>query len=74
MLYQLLGIALSAYKFMQLCSPGAKSSIKVTFNSTGKMGVQDKTVTLQSNAKQNPMVLHLKGTVEKAAEQPATGK
>jgi len=51
---------------------GAKSVIKVTFNSAGKQGVQDKTVTLQSNAKQNPMVLHLKGNVEKPIEQPAT--
>lgn len=50
---------------------GAKGVIKVTFNSAGKQGVQDKTVTLQSNAKQNPMVLHLKGNVEKPIEQPA---
>src|SRR5690349_9026085 len=48
---------------------GAKAVIKVTFNSAGKQGVQDKTVTLQSNAKQNPMVLHLKGNVEKPIEQ-----
>jgi hypothetical protein len=54
-------------------APGAKAVIKVTFNSAGKMGMQDKTVTLQSNAKQNPMVLHLKGTVDKPAETaPAT--
>src|SRR5947207_1955198 len=38
-------------------APGAKGVIKVTFNSAGKMGMQDKTVTLQSNAKQTPMVL-----------------
>ena len=49
---------------------GAKAVIKVTFNSAGKQGVQDKTVTLQSNAKQNPMVLHLKGNVDKPIEQP----
>ncbi len=55
-------------------APGAKAVIKVTFNSAGKMGIQDKTVTLTSNAKQNPMVLHLKGTVEKPADQPATNK
>jgi hypothetical protein len=52
-------------------APGAKSVIKVTFNSAGKQGVQDKTVTLQSNAQQNPMVLHLKGNVDRAVEQPA---
>jgi len=52
-------------------APGAKAVIKVTFNSAGKQGVQDKTVTLQSNAKQNPLVLHLKGNVDKPIEQPA---
>jgi len=46
---------------------GQTASIKVTFNSAGKMGIQDKTVTITSNAKQNPMVLHMKGTIEKAA-------
>jgi hypothetical protein len=53
-------------------APGATSVIKVTFNSAGKSGSQDKTVTLNSNAKQNPMVLHLKGNVDKPAEQTAT--
>jgi len=48
--------------------------IKVTFNSTGKSGVQDKTVTITSNAKQNPMVLHIKGTVEKPIDQPGADK
>ena len=52
-------------------APGAKAVIKVTFNSAGKQGVQDKTVTLQSNAQQNPMVLHLKGNVDRPVEQPA---
>ena len=52
-------------------APGAKATIKVTFNSAGKQGVQDKTVTLSSNAKQNPLVLHLKGNVDKPIEQPA---
>jgi hypothetical protein len=51
---------------------GQTAKIKVTFNSTGKLGVQDKTVTITSNAKQNPMVIHMKGTVEKPAE-PASG-
>lgn len=41
------------------------STIKVTFNSTGKFGIQDKTVTITSNAAQNPMILHVKGTIEK---------
>lgn len=52
-------------------APGAKGVIKVTFNSAGKQGMQDKTVTLKSNAKQDPMVLHIKGNVEKPLDQPA---
>ena len=40
--------------------------IKVTFNSTGKFGIQDKTVTITSNAVQSPMVLHVKGIVSKS--------
>ncbi len=55
---------------------GAKNVIKVTFNSAGKMGLQDKTVTITSNAKNSPRVLHLKGTVEAPAPvqtAPAAG-
>ncbi len=43
---------------------GEKGSINVEFNSAGKSGMQDKTITITSNAKTNPMVLHIKGTVE----------
>lgn len=50
---------------------GATGVIKVTFNSAGKMGMQDKTVTITSNAKNTPRILHLKGTVEAPAAQPA---
>jgi hypothetical protein len=46
-----------------------KSKIKVTFNSAGKMGMQDKTVTITSNALQSPLILHIKGTVESAPVQ-----
>ncbi len=49
---------------------GQSGIIKVTFNSTGKMGIQDKTVTLTSNAIQNPYIIHIKGTVEKSPEEP----
>jgi hypothetical protein len=55
---------------------GEKGTIHVEFNSAGKQGMQDKTVTITSNAKTNPMVLHIKGTVEappaeaKPAETP----
>lgn len=44
------------------------ATIKVTFNSTGKFGIQDKTVTITSNAVQNPMILHVKGIIEKSPE------
>ena len=40
---------------------GEAGVVKVTFNSAGKMGMQDKTVTIQSNAKSNPKVIHIKG-------------
>ncbi|MEO8150471.1 MAG: DUF1573 domain-containing protein [Bacteroidia bacterium] len=50
---------------------GEKGVIKVTFNSAGKMGPQDKTVTINSNAKTNPAVLHIKGNVDKPADAPA---
>jgi hypothetical protein len=52
---------------------GEKAKIEVTFNSTGKMGIQDKTITISSNAKGGQHVLHLKGTVEapKTKETPA---
>jgi len=43
--------------------------VKVTFNSAGKMGMQDKTVTIQSNAKSNPKVIHMKGNVEAPPKQ-----
>lgn len=50
---------------------GQKQTIKVTFNSAGKMGMQDKTVTINSNAKTSPIVLHLKGNVEAPPAPPA---
>jgi hypothetical protein len=51
---------------------GGKGTIHVEFNSTGKMGMQDKTVTISSNAKSGQKVLHLKGNVEVPAPTPAT--
>ncbi|HYG53204.1 MAG TPA: DUF1573 domain-containing protein [Flavobacteriales bacterium] len=44
-------------------APGKTGTIKVTFNSAGKMGAQDKTVTLTSNNKDGVVVLHMKGEV-----------
>ncbi|HMT28651.1 MAG TPA: DUF1573 domain-containing protein [Bacteroidia bacterium] len=51
---------------------GEKGTIKVTFNSAGKMGMQDKTVTITSNAADSPKVLHIKGNVEQPAASPET--
>jgi hypothetical protein len=51
---------------------GEKGKIKVTFNSAGKQGMQDKTVTINSNAATNPVVLHIKGNVE-VPPAPAEG-
>lgn len=51
---------------------GQSGVIKVTFNSAGKMGVQDRTVTIVSNATESPLVLHMKGNVDKPAEQPTS--
>ena len=52
---------------------GAKGTIHVEFNSTGKMGMQDKTVTITSNAKSGQKILHLKGNVE-APTTPESGE
>ena len=51
---------------------GEKGTVKVTFNSAGKVGMQDKTVTIQSNAKTNPKIIHIKGNVEAPPKQDAT--
>jgi hypothetical protein len=53
---------------------GEKGKIKVTFNSAGKQGMQDKTVTINSNAATNPIVLHIKGNVEVPATTSADHK
>lgn len=42
---------------------GQKGTIKVSFNTAGKLNMQDKTVTIRSNATPDPTVLHVKGTV-----------
>jgi hypothetical protein len=52
--------------------PGGTGVVSVTFNSTGKMGAQDKQITITSNAKEGTKIIHLKGDVEpKPAEAPA---
>ncbi len=50
--------------------PNGTGVIKVTFNSAGKMGQQDKTVTLTYDTDKT-IVLHLKGNVEAPAAAPA---
>jgi hypothetical protein len=49
---------------------GEKGTIKVTFNSAGKQGMQDKTITITSNAPDSPKVLHIKGNVEPVVVTP----
>jgi len=43
--------------------PGKEGIIKVVFNSEGKMGMQDKVVTVTSNANPNVSTVHLVGEV-----------
>lgn len=45
--------------------PGDEGTIKVTFNSAGKEGLQDKVVTITSNANPAFEQLHLVGNVKK---------
>lgn len=46
-------------------APGAKGEVLVRFNSAGKMGKQNKTVTLVTNATtNNRIVLTVRGTIE----------
>lgn len=47
---------------------GESGTIKVKFDSAGKQGKQDKTVTIYSNASNDRIVLHMKGKVEAATE------
>lgn len=43
--------------------PGEESLIKVVFNSAGKMGMQDKVITITSNGNPNTNQVHLTGEV-----------
>lgn len=55
-------------------APGKTGTITVTFNSAGKMGIQDKAITVQSNNRDGDVVLHLKGDVKAAAAAEAAPK
>ena len=46
--------------------PGKTGKIHVTFNSKGRVGLIHKDVTIVSNAKQQPMVVHIAGEVKAA--------
>lgn len=43
--------------------PGGEGMIKVVFNSEGKMGIQNKSITLMANTVPNTKVLYLRGEV-----------
>lgn len=45
--------------------PGKEGVIKVSFNTAGQVGVQQKIVTISSNASNPVQTVQLKGTVEK---------
>ncbi|MCI0921413.1 DUF1573 domain-containing protein [Sphingobacterium rhinopitheci] len=45
--------------------PGKEGEIKVSFNSQGQVGNQQKIVTVSSNAANNVTTVEIKGTVEK---------
>jgi hypothetical protein len=50
--------------------PGKKAKIHVTYNTAGRPGPISKEVTINSDAQQKPMVLHIRGTVKpKPVEQ-----
>ncbi|CAN5253295.1 hypothetical protein BH09BAC5_BH09BAC5_06140 [soil metagenome] len=52
-------------------APGKSGVIHVVFDSSGKMGYQDKTATIVSNNRDGNVVLHLKGNVNVPANTPA---
>jgi len=54
-------------------APGKTGTIYVEFRSAGKMGMQDKTITVQSNNGGGDVVLHLKGKVVLPPPAPAPG-
>lgn len=52
--------------------PGKKAVIHVTYNTQGRPGMIMKDVTINSDAKQQPMVLHIRGTVKPKPVDPST--
>lgn len=52
-------------------APGKKGVIHVAYNTQGRPGPISKEVTINSNAQQSPMVLHIRGTVKPKPAEPA---
>jgi hypothetical protein len=50
--------------------PGKKGVIHVAYNSAGRPGPISKEVTINSNAQQSPMVLHIRGNVTPKPSEP----
>ena len=44
-------------------APGATGDIKFEFNSAGRVGIQNKTITVKSNAEKATEIIRIKGTV-----------
>jgi len=55
-------------------APGEKSSITVKFNSAGKIGVQNKVVTIMSNAVNNPERVKIVTNVLRPVPEEAGGE
>ena len=51
--------------------PGKKGVIHVAYTTQGRQGMIMKDVTINSNAQQSPMVLHIRGTVKPKPVDPA---
>ncbi|MBC7554359.1 MAG: DUF1573 domain-containing protein [Taibaiella sp.] len=45
-------------------APGNSADVHVVFNTKGRLGVIKKEITITSNAKQQPMTLHIAGEVK----------
>ena len=54
--------------------PGKTGVIKVQYNSKGRIGVFNKSITINSNAEPNTKVLYIKGIVDPVEEQTLTAE
>jgi hypothetical protein len=54
--------------------PHQTSKIHVTYNTNGRPGMIDKSVTINSDAQQKPMMLYIKGNVVPKPKEPAAAK